>query len=131
MNTPTPQVWPSLHAHDARALISFLVDVVGFEQVVAYEDGDRVAHAELAWPEGGGVMLGSTRPDGDSATRAGAFGAYVVTADPDALHDRVRAAGAAVVTAPFDTDYGSRDFAIEDPEGNRWNFGTYPGHPRA
>ncbi|MEV7027217.1 glyoxalase, partial [Kitasatospora sp. NPDC093558] len=27
-------------------------------------------------------------------------------------------------------DYGSRDFAAADPEGNRWYFGTYPGSPR-
>jgi uncharacterized glyoxalase superfamily protein PhnB len=24
-----------------------------------------------------------------------------------------------------DTDYGSRDFAVRDPEGNHWYFGTY------
>ncbi|GCC47386.1 hypothetical protein chiPu_0031451, partial [Chiloscyllium punctatum] len=24
-----------------------------------------------------------------------------------------------------DTDYGSRDFACRDPEGNLWSFGTY------
>ena len=31
---------------------------------------------------------------------------------------------------PHDTDYGSRDFAVRDPEGNRWSFGTYRGEPR-
>lgn len=31
---------------------------------------------------------------------------------------------------PHDTDYGSRDFAAQDPEGNRWSFGTYRGEPR-
>jgi uncharacterized glyoxalase superfamily protein PhnB len=24
-----------------------------------------------------------------------------------------------------DTDYGSRDFSVRDPEGNLWSFGTY------
>ena len=24
-----------------------------------------------------------------------------------------------------DTDYGSRDFSVRDPEGNVWSFGTY------
>jgi len=28
-----------------------------------------------------------------------------------------------------DTDYGSRDFAARDPEGNRWSFGTHRGEP--
>jgi uncharacterized glyoxalase superfamily protein PhnB len=29
-----------------------------------------------------------------------------------------------------DTDHGSRDFAVRDPEGNRWSFGAYRGEPR-
>jgi uncharacterized glyoxalase superfamily protein PhnB len=129
--TPSPQVWPTLRATDARALIRFLVDAFGFREVVVHGDGDRVDHAQLAWPPGGGIMLGSVRPgDPVSVTGPGHFSAYVVTADPDALHARAVAHGAKVVTELYETDYGSRDFAIEDPEGNRWSFGTYPGEPR-
>jgi uncharacterized glyoxalase superfamily protein PhnB len=129
--SPPPNVWPTLRASDARGLIRFLVEALGFEEVVAYADGDTVHHAELAWPEGGGVMLGSVKPgDEHCVTGPGYFSAYVVTAGPDALHARAVAHGAKVTDEPHDTDYGSRDFAIEDPEGNRWSFGTYPGHPR-
>jgi uncharacterized glyoxalase superfamily protein PhnB len=60
----------------------------------------------------------------------GSFGAYVVTGEPDALFARAAAAGAEILTPPHDTDYGSRDFAARDPEGNRWSFGTYRGEPR-
>ena len=28
------------------------------------------------------------------------------------------------------TDYGSQEFAVRDPEGNAWSFGTYRGEPR-
>jgi len=121
-----------LRAHDARALIRFLVDVVGFTEVVVYGEGERVDHAQLAWPPGGGVMLGSVR-DSDiepSATAPGSFGAYVVADGIDQLHARVAAAGATITRPPEDTDYGSREFAIRDPEGNRWTFGTYRGEPR-
>ena len=127
--TPEKQVWPSLRARDARALIQFLVDAFGFEETVVYEDGDVVHHAQLSWPEGGGIMLGSAGGDG-SATDPGAFGAYVVTDQPDALYERARKAGAQITAEPHDTDYGSRDFAARDPEGNRWSFGTYRGEPR-
>ena len=131
--TPPPQVWPTLRARDARALIRFLVDVVGFEETVVYGDGDRVEHAQLSWPLGGGVMLGSVREsDGANGmpTQPGTFGAYVVADEIDALHARVAGAGAEVTSPPHDTEYGSRDFAIRDPEGNRWSFGTYRGEPR-
>jgi uncharacterized glyoxalase superfamily protein PhnB len=128
--TPPPQVWPTLRANDARALIRFLVDVVGFEETAVYGEGDVVDHAELAWPPGGGVMLGSVRDGGAAVTRPGQFSAYVVTDEPDALCERIRAAGAEVTMEPTDLDYGSRDFAIRDPEGNHWYFGTYRGAPR-
>jgi uncharacterized glyoxalase superfamily protein PhnB len=132
-DAPPPQVWPTLRARDARALIRFLVDVVGFEETAVYGDGDTVHHAQLSWPLGGGVMLGSAKPPGESdewPLRPGTFGGYVVTDDPDELFARVRAAAAEITREPHDTDYGSRDFALRDPEGNRWSFGTYRGEPR-
>jgi uncharacterized glyoxalase superfamily protein PhnB len=128
-NTPAPQVWPTLWASDARALIRFLVDVVGFEETAVYGDGDFVHHAELSWPLGGGIMMGSVRDDRWKRP-AGSFSAYVVADDIDALHERCAAAGADIFDKPHDTDYGSRDFALRDPEGNLWSFGTYRGAPR-
>ena len=130
--TPPPTVWPAFRATDARALIDFLVTAFGFREVVAHEDGKTVHHAELAWPEGGGVMLGSVRDDPDDhwATQTGAIGVYVVTDDPDAVHARAVAAGAEITRGLNDTDYGSREFAARDPEGNLWSFGTYAGEPR-
>ncbi|MBL7261953.1 VOC family protein [Paractinoplanes lichenicola] len=130
--TPAPQVWPTLRATDARALIRFLVDAFGFAEVVSYGDGDRVDHAQLAGPLGGGIMLGSASGRGDDdkwALEPGTFGCYVVADDIDALHERAAKAGAEIVKPPYDTDYGSRDFIARDPEGNLWSFGTYRGAP--
>ncbi len=131
--TPPPQVWPTLRARDAPALIRFLVDVVGFEETVVHADGDVVHHAQLSWPLGGGVMLGSSRPTDPTdqwPVQPGTFGAYVVTDEPDALCQRLTDSGAEIIMTLQDTDYGSREFAIKDPEGNRWSFGTYRGEPR-
>jgi uncharacterized glyoxalase superfamily protein PhnB len=132
-DAPAPQVWPTLRARDARGLIRFLTEAFGFEEVVVYGEGDQVDHAQLSWPPGGGVMLGSARPgDGDQwALEPGTFGAYVVCEDPDALCERARAAGAEILVEPYDQPYGSRDFMARDPEGNRWSFGTYRGEPPA
>ena len=128
---PPPQVWPTLRANDARALIKFLVDAFGFTETVVNGSGDRVDHAELSWPLGGGIMLGSVRgPDDKWALQPGTFGAYVVADDIDALHARAVAAGAEITMPPTKTDYGSHDFAARDPEGNLWSFGTYRGEPR-
>jgi uncharacterized glyoxalase superfamily protein PhnB len=132
--TPTPQVWPTLRARDARALIRFLVDAFGFEETVVYGDGEQVDHAQLSWPPGGGIMLGSVRAPGDDncwPVQPGTSAAYVVTDDPDGLCKRAVAAGAEIFRDLYDTGYGSRDFGVRDPEGNLWSFGTYRGAPRA
>jgi len=131
MTAPAPQVWPTLRATDAPALIRFLVEAFGFEEVAVFADGEVVHHAELAWPEGGGIMLGSVRPaDGDEwPLRPGSCGTYTVCADPDAVFTRAVAAGATVGRAPSGTDHG-RECTLLDPEGNRWSFGTYRGEPR-
>ena len=114
-------------------MIRFLVEAFGFEETVVYGEGDHVEHAELAWPPGGGIMLGSVRELAEQRPwhlEPGSFGAYVVTDEPDALFARAAAAGATVEQALTDTDYGSRDFQVRDPEGNLWAFGTYRGAPR-
>jgi uncharacterized glyoxalase superfamily protein PhnB len=134
-NIPAPTVWPSLRATDARGLITFLVDAFGFEETAVYISASSdtiVQHAQLTWPLGGGIMLGSVRnsPDDTWSLPPGSFGCYVVTDEPDALYKRAVAAGAEVIEELTETDYGSRGFSVRDPEGNRWSFGTYRGEPR-
>jgi uncharacterized glyoxalase superfamily protein PhnB len=124
----TTYVWPSLAARNARALVDFYVAAFGFTISALYGEGDHVDHCEILWPLGGGIMLGDEKDGAEEWTlKPGTFGVYVVTDNPDALHDRALAAGATLVRGLNDTDYGSREFAVEDPEGNHWTFGTYRG----
>jgi uncharacterized glyoxalase superfamily protein PhnB len=116
-------VFPTLKYDDAHAAIEFLTSALGFEAHAVHETGDgKVGHAELRHGDGM-VMLGS-RGESDRYDTGRAV-TYVVVADPDGLHDRARAAGAEIVAELSDQDYGSRDFAAADPEGNVWSFGTY------
>jgi uncharacterized glyoxalase superfamily protein PhnB len=127
---PAPQVWPTLQAVDALALIDFYVDTFGFRRTAVYADGDTVAHAQLDWPEGGGIMLGSHKPDAEWSTQPGTLAAYAVTDHIEELWQRVEHAPGVTVIRPLtSTDYGSREFAVRDPEGNAWSFGTYRGEP--
>jgi len=133
-----PTIYPYLRYRDAKAAIAFLCDVFGFRRVmIAPGSNGGIAHAELAFGNGMGdngiggwgmVMLG----DGDGGSLAmqprGAVdsgGIYVVSSDIDALYARVQQAGASIVMALHDTDYGSRDFTCRDLEGFLWSFGTY------
>ncbi len=113
-------VWPCLAYRDADAAIRFLVEVFGFTERACYREGGLVTHAELAWPGGGGIMLGSTgsRGEGDPFEQSvGHSSTYLVTDQPDALFQRATAAGAEVVRELRDEEYGSRGFTVRDPEG--------------
>ena len=115
--------YPTLTYDDAARAVEFLCTAFGFERQEVMEGPDgRIAHAELRFGDGI-VMLGTTR-DGDFAT-GGNQVVYVAVDDTDAHHAQAVGAGAEIVRAPFDTDYGSRDYAARDPEGNIWAFGTY------
>lgn len=123
-------VWPCFHYDDAQAAIKFLNEAFGFELVACYPpEGETVDHAEMRWPEGGGIMLGSRRDDHPpfSNRPAGSGSTYVVTDHPDELYAKAKAAGAEIVQGLRDEDYGSRGFSGADPEGNTWSFGTYRG----
>ena len=114
------------------ALIEFLENAFGFVRTAVYtettDSGETlVSHAQLGWPEGGGVMLGTAKPDGPWAREPGTGGAYVVTDHPAEVYARAQAAGATITRELQNEDYGNREFSAEDPEGNLWSFGNYRG----
>ena len=131
ITAPAPAVWPSFQARDALAMIEFLTSVFGFRPTAVYADGGTVAHAQLDWPEGGGIMLGSHKPGAAWSREPGTAGFYVATDRVEDLYRRVTASPAAVIRPLQDAEYGSREFACADPEGNLWSFGTYRGEPPA
>jgi uncharacterized glyoxalase superfamily protein PhnB len=130
MPTTTQVLHPVLRYRDPHAAIDWLERTLGFERKAVHEDeSGAIQHAELAF-RGGAVMLGAARDPSEGGYAAiakppGSSEVYVVIDDPDDLHARVVDAGGDVLMPPTDQDYGSRDFAVRDPEGNVWDFGTY------
>ncbi len=118
-----PTIWPAVRYPDPQAAIDFLVRTFGFEPTALIR-GDQPGsylEIELRWPQGsGGIIIAS-------CDRPVASSLYVVTADPDGLYQRARAAGLAITRPIEDTSYGSRTFTVVDPWSVSWSFGTYPG----
>jgi uncharacterized glyoxalase superfamily protein PhnB len=119
-----PTVFPTLSYDDARPAIDFLIDAFGAERHAVYSGDDgTIQHAELRFGNGI-VMLGSSTGE-MPATGGRSGGVYIAVSDPDEHHARARKAGAETVRELHDTEYGSREYAAKDPEGNTWYFGTY------
>jgi uncharacterized glyoxalase superfamily protein PhnB len=119
-----PTVFPTLRYADAAAAIEFLVDAFGATRHAVHAGSEgAIVHAELRLGNGM-VMLGSPGADRPATGGRGEV-IYVVVEDPDAHCAQARRAGATIVREAHDTDYGSREYAAADPEGNEWSFGTY------
>lgn len=129
---PNSTIMPALRYKDAPAAIDWLCQVFGFSRHAVYANPDgSIAHAELALG-GGMIMLGSEKNDeygrnfkSPQDVGAETRSAYIVVADADAVFARGQAAGAIVVRPLQNTDYGSREFTVKDPEGHSWSVGTY------
>ena len=119
--------YPNLLYRDAAAAMDWLERTLGFERREDHRDDDgNVQHAELTLGSAT-VMLGTAGAGREPfrSLPAGGSLVYCAVEHVDALYERARAAGAEVPLEPMDTDYGSRDFTVRDPEGNLWAFGTY------
>jgi uncharacterized glyoxalase superfamily protein PhnB len=117
-------IYPTIRYTDARAAIAFLVDALGFRQISMMDNPDgTIAHAEVAYGDSI-VMISSRRPE-PGPFETGKACLYVAVDNPDEHHATASAAAAKVVMELTDQDYGSREYAVEDPDGNVWVFGTY------
>ncbi len=136
-NSPRASIIPSLRYPDALAAIEWLCTAFGFEKhlVVAGEEEGKVVHAELVLGSAM-IMLGSadSHQEGGYSDRvrpASELGGrtnqsiYVVVEDADAHCARAIEAGAEILMAIEDQDYGGRGFSCLDLDGNVWNFGSY------
>ena len=132
VNSPST-IMPAMRYRDAVAAIEWLCSVFGFAKHAVYPGPDNtIGHAELTLGRGM-IMLGSYKDDaygrgfkapgevGNVETR----GAYVIVPDADAVYARAKSAGGVIVREIQNTDYGSREFTVKDPEGHSWSVGTY------
>jgi uncharacterized glyoxalase superfamily protein PhnB len=126
-------VVPCLRYRNAPAAIDWLCGTFGFERQLVVPNADgTIAHAQLRLG-GGMIMLGSVHANDfgrlikqpDEIGGAETQSAYIVVADADAVHARAKSAGAEIVIAIKDEDYGGRGFVCRDLEGHLWSVGTY------
>ncbi len=124
---------PTLKYDDASIAIEWLCEAFGFEKHLIVADGSgMIEHAQLVF-NGDMIMLGSARKtEFDSYQKTpralggiGTQSPYIIIDDVDAHYQRALSAGAEIVLAPEDQDYGGRLYSCRDLEGHLWNFGSY------
>ena len=122
-------IHPTLRYDDPRAAIAFLTGALGFvEEHVSTADDGRVGHAELSF---GGRRAHAGHP---APARPDTFDTGRAVDLPGRRRPSTRTTTAPSRPAPtvvqdlVDQPYGSREYAVRDPEGNIWS--SAPTGPR-
>jgi uncharacterized glyoxalase superfamily protein PhnB len=126
---------PLLRYRDPRAAIAWLEQAFGFEIHYVAEHGGHIVNAQMRF--GDDLVFVSADQTDDkygmhsplSLNGTNQCVCVALPGDVDAACEHARSAGAIIVTEPYDTPFGSRDFVCTDPEGHVWTFGTYAGEP--
>lgn len=117
-------IYPTLQYDDLPRALAFISTTLGMRpnNIIKNDDGDAI-HAEVF--HGNSAVLVGARKSDPGPFDTGRAVLFLVAEEVDAHHNRAVAAGAELVMELTDQPYGSREYAVRDPEGNIWTFGTY------
>lgn len=108
---------PGFGVTDMARSVAFYRDVLGF--AVTFQNGDPVQFTLLERDQAELHLLLAPDHHGPAFNVA-----HLIVADVEALHARCVAAGAPIIKALADKDYGMRAFVFADPDGNCIDVGT-------
>jgi uncharacterized glyoxalase superfamily protein PhnB len=121
------RIIPVLTYRDIAAAQEFLVRAFGFRAGMLARDGTgNVVHGEVHHGDGV-IWMHRVEPNrgmhpGSKDTES--FGLVIHVADVDAHYACAKAAGAELMSAPRDQEYGQREYGARDPDGHQWWFAT-------
>lgn len=126
-SVPTDTLLPHIVYPDVAEAIAWLTKTFGFSEHYRYgEPGEPVSGAQVhlgnAW-----MMLNRARPGSASPAQLG-HGTQSLTVfldDVDAHFQRAKSAGARIVEDLHETEYGERQYGVEDFAGHHWLFSRH------
>jgi len=105
-----------LHVSNVEASIKYYTGVLGFSVDFRYKD--------LAGVVSGNVVIYLSGPAQDAKKKIGEGSVYIFCDEVNEYCNNIIARGALIAIPINDREYGMRDFAISDPDGNSITFGS-------
>lgn len=118
-------VTPYLVAADGLALLEFAKQGLGAEEIMRAVMPTGV-HAEVRIGDTN-LMMGGGLPDKPFTEHLQPGALHIYVEDADAVTKQAVAAGATLIDAPRDQEYGERSSTIRDKAGNFWYIATAKG----
>lgn len=133
MKANKASIIPTMRYKNARAAIDWLCNAFGFEKHLIVEgENNTIAHAQLKY--GNSMIMLSSDNDNEygnlvktprSLNGNNTQAPYVVVDKIDDHYEKAVSAGAKILIAIKDEDYGGRGYTCKDIEEYIWNFGSY------
>ncbi len=121
-------VTPYLAVRGARAAIDFYVKAFGAKELSVFQDGERIAHAELRIGDARLNLADENKELGFNAPpegQASSTNLMLYLKDADGAVERAVAGGAKLERPVADQFYGDRLGVIVDAFGYRWYVATH------
>jgi uncharacterized glyoxalase superfamily protein PhnB len=123
-SVPADVMIPHLVYQNVSDAIEWLTRTFGFVEHFRYGDPAQGAQMHLgeAW-----IMLSVARAGRASPVQAGVWtqSLTVFVDDVDAHFEKVKSSGAKIVEDLHETEYGERQYGVEDLEGHLWLFSRH------
>ena len=122
-SVPADIILPHIEYQNLPAAIAWLTRVFGFAE-----------HYRYGEPSGAQLFLGRAcimvrqAPSGQASPAQLGYGTQSLTIfveDVDGLYRQVKESGAKVVEELHETEYGERQFGVEDLDGHHWLFSRH------
>ena len=125
-SVPADIILPHLVYQDVGAAAAWLIKTFGFIEHYRYGDPSDPEGAQMhlgdAW-----IMLRRARPGSGSPAQIGAAtqSLTIFIEDVDGHFAASKSAGAKIVEDLHETEYGERQYGVEDLEGHHWLFSRH------
>jgi uncharacterized glyoxalase superfamily protein PhnB len=126
-SVPTDVVLPHITYKSVADALAWLTKTFGFVEHYRYGESDgNIQGAQMhrgdAW-----IMINSARPGAGSPAQVGSKtqSLTIFVDDVDAHYEAARSAGAKIVEDLHVTEYGERQYGVEDLEGHHWLFSCH------
>ena len=123
-SVPADTVLPHVAYQNLAAAIEWLSKTFGFAE--SYRHGDPISGAQVHLGDAY-IMVRQAKPGWASPAKLG-YGTQSLTIfvdDVDGHFARTKAAGATIVEDLHETEYGERQYGVEDLDGHHWLFSRH------
>ena len=117
-------VTPYLIAKDGPALLEFAKQAFGGEETFRIVGSAGGLHGEIRIGDSM-LMMGGGIPGKEFHAAPNTHALHIYVEDADAVCAKALAAGATLIDAPRDQEYGERSASVKDPAGNIWYIATH------